>query len=428
MNAGSAAAGATAGAAAASSPGGAAPNAPLDPASNADPGLASDEQAETESNSSSPTDWSLLPKGRYGAGIGGDALGNTVLGGPVGPKKYFIRFRATQSSQIESVTFPFLSADYPGYGAGTGGNWTLKLIADDGSENHFPTGPALAVRSVSAMPTSSAARTITFSSAPTTVEGVLYHLVMENIDANPTANYFSINSWVRLSFTEGGQLNPQFADSDWGSGYFHAGAWMNCKNSCPIAEIAYANGMRQGMSYGEASYVCPPGQGNCSSEQLVGRIDGPTRMVRERITITGGDKTVCGIGIRLLRNPGPASDLFVSLRDGANVEIASTRVEAAEVAVGPAPTYSLPATWDDLGQKARWVTAEFDDIHSLIDGQTYYLQFASMQGTYWAWVNRRLTPEYAYSSATAFVDGWAEYTIDGTSWLPLGRVGHQSDL
>jgi len=366
--------------------------------------------------------------GMYGPGIGGDALGNTTLGGPVGPRKCFIRFRAEQSSPLVTVTFPFLSSDYPGYGGGTGGEWRLDLFADDGSDNHFPTGVPLATQRLQGSTESDAARMISFAPAYSVTEGRLYHLVFENIDLKPTGNYFSLNSWVRLSFTEGGQLNPRFSNADWGSGNYHSGAWHTNPGTSPIADIAYGNGAHQGMCYGEASYACPPNQGPCSTDQLVGRIDGVAKKIRERLTVTGGTRLVSGIGIRLLRTPGTTSRLVVSLRDSMNIELDSVTIPASSVAFGPAPTYSYPASWDDLGRNARWVTASFAEVHALNNGDTYYLQFSSGKGTYWAWVARRLTPEYSYSSAIAFDDGWAEYTTDGSTWQSLGRVAHENDL
>lgn len=393
---------------------------------SADPSVHAQMAYSTASGSQSEPSYS--PAGVYGPAIGGDALGNIAVGGPVGPKKAFIRFRAEQSSPLVSVTLPFLSADYPGYGGGTGGNWTVQLHADDGTANHFPVGSPLATKSVNAKSTSSAASITSFTSGYSTTAGVIYHLVIENVDPNPTVNFFSINNWVRLSFTEGGSLNPRCADTDWGAGYYHGGAWHNCAGACPIADLAYGNGAHQGMCYGEASYCCPPGESACSADQLVGQIKGSTRMVRERFTVSGGDRLVGGVGIRLLRMSGAASDLRVSLRNSAGTEVDFAMIPASSVAIGPAPSYSLPASWNDLGQNARWVTANFNQLHMLTNGETYHLQFSCTQGTYWAWVIRRLTAEYGYSPATAFADGWAEYTADGTTWNPLGRVRQQNDL
>lgn len=366
--------------------------------------------------------------GIYGAGIGGDALANNTVGGPVGATKWYLRFRAEQSSPLTSVTFSFLSADYPGYGGGTGGMWRLTLHADDGSDDHLPAGLPLASRVVSPSATSDAARTVTFPQPYMTTAGALYHLVFENIDPDPKVNYFSTNNWLRLSFTEGGPLNPLFQETDWGSGFLHAGVWVPRKARAPIAQISYANGASQGMSYGEASYKCSPDPESCVTASLIGRIDHGTHRVRERFTVSGGDRTILGVGVRLLREAETSGDLVISLRNALDEELASAMIPASEVAVGPAPTFSASPSNDDLGQNARWVTAAFSEMVTLIHGESYSLEISSAGGTYWAWVMRRLTHEYGYSPATAFSDGWAEYTTDGVTWLPLGRVPKQCDL
>lgn len=366
--------------------------------------------------------------GTYGSGIGGDALANVMLGGTVGPRLFFVRFRAEQSSTLQSVTFPFLSADYPGYGGGTGGEWKLGLFADDGTSSHFPSGPALASEPQLASTESEPARVITFSPAPAVSEGAVYHLIFENTDAMFILNFFSINNWARLSFTEGGQLNPRYSMIDWGCGYWFLGSWHDFDSFCPIVDLEYGNGAHQGMSYGDASYLCPEDDEDCVNEQLVGRIDGHSNMVRELFTVSGREKTVRGVGVRVLRTPGTESKLSISLRNSADQAIETVTVLAAEVAVGPGPTYQWPATWDDVGQNARWVTANFAYPHVLNCGETYSLRLSSTTGTYWAWVMRGLTPFYGYSSPTAFADGWSEYTTDGTTWKSLGRVEYENDL
>lgn len=369
-------------------------------------------------------------QGAYGSAIAGDALANTQVGGPVGPKKVFIRFRAGQSSPIVSMRFAFLSSDYPGYGAGTGGLWTLSLYADDGSDEHFPAGdPLMPPQQVPADKISDNGKKIVLAQPYAATAGKIYHFVFENID-QPAINYFSINSWYRR-IPEGGQLNPKNPDSDWGIGYYYGGVWTNRKSFSPIAEVMYGNGGYQGMSYGEASYACPtiPGQGTCINQQLVGQIEGPSKTIRQTFTVSGGNKLVSGLGIRLLRQPGAVSDLTVSLRNASDQEIASAIIPASSVAEGPAPTYSYPASWDDVGQNARFVTAAFSQSHTLIEGQTYSLRFSNSQGTYWAWVIRGMTPFYGYSPHTAFADGWSEYSVNGGStWESLGRVYRESDL
>ncbi len=362
----------------------------------------------------------------YGPGIGGDSLGNTALGGPTSPRKVYIRFRAEQSGPLNMITFPYMGSNYVGYGSGTGGEWKLELFEDDGTGNHFPSGSALATVSVPASSASDNDKQISFPSPYSVSKGTLYHLVFENIDADPDTNFFSVNNWIRLS-PEGGQHNPKFENDDWGHGYFFSGSWQEREGYTSILDITYGNGKHQGTSYGEASYHCPDGQSGCVNQQLVGEING-SKMVRQKFTVSGGSKTVSGVGIRLLKVSGTASDLVLSLRNSADEEIDSVVIPASSVESGPAPSYSLPASFDDVGRKARWVFGTFNQPHLLSSGQTYYIRASSVGGTYWAWVMRKLSAEYAYSSVTSFSDGWAEYTTGDSSWSSLGRVNYQNDL
>lgn len=366
----------------------------------------------------------------FGPGISGDALGNSTIGGPVGAIKTCARFRAEQSSPLISILFAFLSADEPGYGAGSGGNWRLRLFADDGSANHFPAVTPLASVDVLANGVTENDREIVFSTPYTTIKGDLYHLVFENTDGSPTTNYFSVNNWVRKELDPGEIAYPRFSNYDWGTAYYFGGNWIERPNYLPIMEIEYGNGSRQGMCYGEASYACPEDDVTCFNQKLVGEINGESKMVRERFTITGEPLVVTGFGLRVLRAEGTISDLYVSLRDEDNMEIETVRLTASSIMTGPAPTYGFAVDeWDDLGHSARWAIGNFKSVHSLVPRADYSLVLSSPSGTYWAWVMRRLTSGYQYSSIGAFSAGFAEYTTNGGSfWLPLGRVAGDSDL
>ena len=169
-----------------------------------------------------------------------------------------MRFKAAATSNLVTVTFYFLSADEPGYGAGTGGTWRLQLFAVDGSG--FPTGVALASQSVAASAVSDPDKQVTFSTPYSVTSGTRYALVFENTDASPNANFFSTDHWYtylasgRFSAT---QRVPAFPDLDLGHGY-HAdpsGPWFERAGYLPILDIEYASGAHQGMSYAEASYA-----------------------------------------------------------------------------------------------------------------------------------------------------------------------------
>lgn len=357
----------------------------------------------------------------YGPGIGGDALANTRLGGPVNTTKIFNRFRAEQSLQLTSFRF-YLIGVATGYGAGTGGVWTASIFNDDGSANHFPAGDALAVQQVAAQTPSDAGRIITFSNPATLVAGTLYHLVYENIDASPTQNYFSPDYWFYMEFPNGafeGRLNPRFPTTDWSHGYKITtdSTWTLRPSYAPILELIYADGSSQGMSYGEASYAA--GQ--------VGKITG-TNMVRENFTVSNGTFTCSFLGFRILRDQATGSGaLTIYIADGSGNVLKNLSVPGANITAGPAFD---PAGSDavKLGAAAKWYEVSLGGSMTFQDGASYRLRFVSTTSTtYWAWVNRHLN-SYGYLATTYFSDGEAQKSSDGTSWSSLGRVAGQNDL
>ena len=406
--------------------------------------------------------------GLYGPGISFDSLRNVVLGGHHGGYTYifqtraFVRFRAEQSSDLTTVIFyykgplrqtasclaapdPYALPECrtpPGYAGGTGGDLRLRLYAN--GPDGFPAGDPLASQFVAADPWDTAGRSITFSQPYRTEAGRVYHLVFENVDADPVSNYFSPNFAYRHipaeHAEETGPLHPRFADvMDWGSGYFSlaSASWVNVPRNLPILGIGYANGTRQGMSYGEISRV----ESGVAVHQRVGKIGGPGTMARQRFTVSGDDRSIRGVGVRLLKEVGTNSDLIATIVDENGQSIATAAMPFAAVPSGPpagdyediactpANNPTPPCSWDGLGYRARWVMADFDHAVVLRAGRSYSLQLSSERGTYWAWVVRRLSISHAYGAVTAFADGEAQYLHPGeTGWRSLGRVANANDL
>jgi hypothetical protein len=359
----------------------------------------------------------------YGPGIAGDTLANTRTGSAV--TACFFRFKAEQSSPLLSFIWYYLAADSPSYGSGTGGTIRVELKAVDG--NGFPTGSALATQNLPAQAAGDADRVTSFSSPYTTTAGIIYALVITNTDANPSANNFSTDCWTdHTSGLPGGpdfdatHYSPRFLKTDFGHGYLQGSTWQEREHYLPVLSIAYANGQHQGMSYGEASY---------NPTTQVGRIEGGSYMVRERFVVTGGSRTVTGVGIRLLRlSSSGTGALTITLRNSSDVVLATATIAAASIATGSAPNGQQDSI--GLGYNQRWVAANFGSPVTMLNGQEYRLRFSCPAGTtYYAWVMRRLTTSgYAYATVTAFTDGYAEKTTDGTNWSGLGRVAGYNDL
>jgi hypothetical protein len=136
----------------------------------------------------------------YGMAITGDDLANSALGGS-GGNPQSMRFRATQSSTITSATFYYVVGG-AGYGAGTGGTWTLGIETDDGTANHFPSGIVLgAAQSMPALGSvvTNGGLQVNFTTPATVVAGQLYHLVFTNTDAGAFSSSLTTNGTTATS-------------------------------------------------------------------------------------------------------------------------------------------------------------------------------------------------------------------------------------
>jgi hypothetical protein len=341
--------------------------------------------------------------GFYGVGVGMDTLANTTIGGPGHPLKSFMRFRSPYSSALQGFRVYFLSASSPaGYGGGTGGTKRFTIQTDDGSASHSPSGTVIATQNVGASTQSTANYPVAFSSPPTLVAGQIYHLVVENTDSNPDANYFALDyAWAKNS--AGDRYHPRWPNSDWGHGYWDGSRWVNRPGYAPILDLDFAAG-HYGMGYMEVSL------------SNYADISGPSKMAREKITVSGGSRTVTTVGIRVIRGSG-SDPLVLTLQDADGSAIATASIPAASIRVG-----------SPSGGQGEAVYATAPMSATLTDGSTYYLRLSTASSsTYHAWAIRR-GDSYGYDPATTFTDGVAQKTTDGSSWTSLGRVTGQNNL
>jgi hypothetical protein len=357
----------------------------------------------------------------YGAGIGGDSLANTPVGGPYNSMAFY-RFKATQSAHMTAFRFYYIGVA-PGYGGGTGGTWRVSVHPDDGTASHLPASTVLVEQIVAPQTAHAAGRLLVFDTPPALVAGQLYHLVFENVDADPIVNYWSLDTWYYDEVPTGafgGRFNPKYLNSDWGHGILYkdeGGGWEDRPGWAPVLEVIYANGESHGQSYGEGTY----------EEGQVGLISCNGNMVREKFTVTGGNKIINKIGFRVLRETGSsAGHLTVRLENSAGFALRTANIPASAIADGPGFD---PSLGDRVlqGVDARWKEILVGGL-MLKNGQTYQLRFSTNSCTrYWAWTIRHLN-HYDYTPNTYFSDGIAEKTTDGANWSPLGRVPGEHDL
>jgi hypothetical protein len=224
--------------------------------------------------------------------------------------------------------------------------------------------------------------------------------VFENIDANPAANYASLDGVFTYQTTDPRQA--RFSDVAWGqplrSG---SGAWADLRSTVPIMQLNYANGVTAGLGYIE-TWV-----------RSARTITAAAR-VREAFTVSGPDRSIDEVGIRLMRLGG-TSPLSLSLETAAGSVIATATIPASQIDVG------VPGDHGGGGH-ATWETASFGPSRTLASGAAYQLVISTAADTMYSIFVIRQGSRYGFSPSTYFADGHAQYTSGG-SWGPFSQDG-----
>jgi hypothetical protein len=335
------------------------------------------------------------PTGIYGSGIAADDKDNMQLSG----RRLAHRFRASTSSGLVSVRVQQRGG--PVYSAGTGGVVEVSLRPDDGSRRHRPADEVLA--SVTVRPGNPEGHWTTyeawmFPEPVSLTAGELYHIVFENLDPAPEDNYVSVNElFVWESDPVDGRRQPALYD-DYAVLYDQGEGWELEDLRTADMDLVYADGSHDGQGY--IDNMC----------DRYGVISGPDQMVRERFTVSGGDRSVGAVSIRLKRTSGP-DPLTIHLEHEDGTLIESHEVPADLVATAE------PACIDGGG--STWVTVEYEAPVLLEEGSTYDLRLTTdRQSQYTAEPIREGTIEGLESYR--FTDGEAERSTDGgATWSAL---------
>ena len=334
--------------------------------------------------------------GMYGPGIGMDSLNNTQVGGPSRITTSF-RFRAATSAELSSVQVYVMGPTHAGYGAGTGGTWRITIQADDGTAAHAPSGQVLAstmLKPVDVFPI------VSWASPASVTAGTLYHVVFENVDPDPTANYASVNGVFMYEPTVPRQ--PAFGDVDWGQPTrMGSKTWADQPDTVPIMQLAYSDGATDGLGYMEAWVR--------SFRTISG-----SAQAREAITVSGPNRVVSSVSVRLMR-VGGTSPLTIRLETSGGTVIEEGTIAAPRIAIG------TPGNHDGSGH-ATWETYTFATPRTLQSGRGYNLVLSSAADTAYSIFVIREGSSYGFSPRTFFSDGRAEYTT-GSGWGPFTQDG-----
>ncbi len=183
-------------------------------------------------------------------------------------------------------------------------------------------------------------------------------------------------------FDETARWQPAFTNTDWANLARHdGGAWSADRGAgwgtiTPIMQLDYANGTHDGLGYMEVWVR--------SARDISG-----SRKVREVFTVSGSDRKVSSVSVRLKRTSG-SSPLQVRLErsDGTLVEQGSI----------PASAIALSSASTDGG--STWATLRFAAPRTLASGQGYRLVLTSPSDTTYSIFVIRKGIHYHYRPTT----------------------------
>jgi hypothetical protein len=354
-----------------------------------------------KSTTSSPTPTPTPPPTTvtrlYGPALGADSMGNQQIGGPSsGDPNLWLsyRFKAGQSSALKSIRW--FQRGGTGYSGGTGGVMRIAVQAD---VNGLPAGTDLA--STSYAPGNPGGSwnsfdVVTFPSPATLVAGTRYHIVFKNTDPSPRTNYISGNAlWIEDPTTP---RQPKFPDPDFAQFIHYSSGWRLQPEATPTLNLTYVNGAVEGMGYME---VWSNGAYTLGGESVAS----------ELFTVSGGDRVVAAVSVRLKRLSGTGA-LTLRLETSGG-----TLIEQGQ-ATG-------------VSTSASWATHTFAVPRTLANGSTYRLIVSCPAGTtYSLWLIRQGSA-YGFDPRTYFGDGTA-WSSSGGAWTamqaPWGGNTGQSDL
>jgi hypothetical protein len=338
----------------------------------------------------------------YGPGIAADALANTQIGGTscgCPNLRSSFRFRASGTSLVAFRMYLIIEKD--GYAGGTGGSVVAAIHRDDGTPAHHPADSPLATTAVPLEPFPHVRFVL-----PVGLEaGELYHLVFENTDPAPTANFVSLNSL----FTDPPIVprQAQFTDVDWAQLMDYGDGWRLRPEYTPILQLEWAGGRVDGVGY---------------MESWIGAakvLSGAAR-AGETFIVSGGDVMVSRVAVRLARLAGDGP-LTIRLERGNGLRLAEGEIPASAFPVSEAGTHA----------RSTWVTWTVDPPIRLLDLHRYNLELSTDGETRYQVHVLRKGVAVGFRPPTYFGDGSARYD-PGTGWVAFdpGWRGplDQSDL
>lgn len=331
-----------------------------------------------------------------GAEFSGDGIANTATSiwynNQGYPRLISIRFKAEVSGKLHDIMGYWKNNNSSTYSKGTGGTYDFHLMADDGAADGAPTGSPIATANIAFNITDQNSdigetwRVITFGTPPTITEGTIYHLVMENVHADPANNFIAINSiYGDSGELPSGQGIEQFTafnktTAEWTVCYTDAnettiatGNWQERPGHrpCMVLTVDTDDDGIPDEAFGNGWIHCMSADiGLSGGFQL--RIGGNNRF--RQPLVPEANKTLTAVNIVMARYTGGTNgtgDLTVEIQDATR-----TALETVTVASG-----SFNGTTRTDGKQTAWVRVPLSGSTTLMSGQTYYMELRAPSGT-----------------------------------------------
>ena len=143
-------------------------------------------------------------------------------------------------------------------------------------------------------------------------------------------------------------------------------------------------------------------------------ISGASR-VREQFIVSGGDRTVRSVSVRLNLVSGTRPlGVILETNDGGVIEQGTL----ASTAFAPGAIGTVSATW---------ATYAFATPHALRDGQGYQLVLTAPADTLYQAYGLERGSNYGFLPPTFFGDGDGQFSADGGGWQGFNQPGGRLD-
>jgi hypothetical protein len=363
----------------------------------------------------------------YGPGMAAHSLSNATIG-TSSRAVNSIRFKAETSGVLRKLQVYWIFKNTTGYHAGDGGIIRVTLRSDDGTASHNPTSEVLSTLiftpnlplvnpqskwDIRMVP-------MTFPTPASITRGRLYHIHFENIHADPTNNWISLNSmynWTRQSTIAQPVQDTTDLSIIRRTG---TGSWAPIRGYVPIYGLYIDTNndgtadVEQGQSYMEfwAS----------SSSGL--KLDGTTRVRQSFRPQTTLLLKQLHISMGKYSGSAPAS---VQIKTSSGTILSSGSIASGSLPLVTAAS-SCPQGINDYCH--QWTSAELTPQPTLQAGQTYYLELSTTSGSqYQLHMIRDGSIQYDFPMTGSLSSGNAQIsTNNGGTWSGVTFWGNSNRL